>query len=123
MYHMVRVLVWFYVRLYRVCSTKMQLATVCLISFLLFLLLLPAQQNTNALLLKRNKQNHIIYLQNGGGCDQKPVSVQTMLASPTSKCPSLQLNVTKAPTAYFRWLADTLVPSIRPFIGTSGVAH
>lgn len=68
-------------------------------------------------------KNTFIYLQNGGGCDQNPVSVQTMLASPTSKCPSLQLNVTKAPTAYFRWLADTLVPSIRPFIGTSGVAH
>lgn len=72
---------------------------------------------------KHGINRNIIYLQNGGGCDQNPVSVQTILASPTSKWPSLQVNVTKAPTAYFRWLADTLVPSIRPFIGTSGWAH
>lgn len=64
-----------------------------------------------------------VYLQNGGGCDQKPVSVHTMLASPTNKWPSVQLNVTKAPTAYRRWLAEPLVPSIRPFIGTSGWGH
>lgn len=46
-----------------------------------------------------------------------------MLASPTKRCPSVQLNVTNAPTAYRRWLADPLVPSIRPFIGTSGWGH
>lgn len=43
--------------------------------------------------------NKKIYLQNGGGWLQNPVSVHTMLASPTSKCPSVQLNVTNAPTA------------------------
>lgn len=66
---------------------------------------------------------YLIFLQNGGGCDQNPVSVHTILASPTNKWPSLQLNVNKAPTAYFRWLADALVPSIWPLIGTNGWEH
>lgn len=46
-----------------------------------------------------NDEMKEIYLQNGGGWDQKPVSVQTIDASPTSRCPSVQLNVTRAPTA------------------------
>lgn len=61
------------------------------------------------------------YLQNGGGCDQSPVSVQMMLGSPTSVCPSLQLNVTKAPTVRRRWFK--LVPPMRPFSGATGVEH
>lgn len=64
-------------------------------------------------------------LQNGGGCDQNPVSVQTILASPSKKLPSLQLKVTSAPTAYRRGpgpvVVDTLdVASIFPFIGIIG---
>lgn len=65
------------------------------------------------------------YLQNGGGCDQKPVSVQTMLASPTSKCPSVQLKVTRDPTECFRCtlFACPEWPSMRPFNGTIGCVH
>lgn len=89
--------------------------------------LLVGRINLMAMAWRANeKWKEYEYVQNGGGCDQNPVSVQTMLASPTSKCPSLQLNVTNAPTAYFRWLADMpdmLVPSMRPFIGTSGCGH
>lgn len=40
-----------------------------------------------------------IYLQNGGGWDQNPVSVQTILASPSSWWASLQTNCTRLPTA------------------------
>lgn len=60
------------------------------------------------------------YLQNGAVCDHEPVSVHTMLASPTSKCPSLQLNVTNEPTAYLLWLTEPLAPSMRPLIGACG---
>lgn len=63
-------------------------------------------------------------LQKGGGADQIPFSVHTMLASPTNKCPSAQLNVTKAPTAYFRCPnVVELVPSIFPLEGIKGWGH
>lgn len=43
---------------------------------------------------------------------------------PCSTCPSLQLNVSKAPTAYFLWPGKTPdVESILPFNGISGWGH
>lgn len=69
------------------------------------------------------KNNINVYLQNGAVCDQDPVSVHTTLASPTSECPSLQLNVTNEPTAYFRLVADAVAPSMRPFMGACGCEH
>lgn len=72
-----------------------------------------------------NGMKCVEYSQNGGGCDQKPVSVHTMLASPTSRWPSVQLNVIRAPTGYLRCaeLAWPLWPSMRPLRGTRGCVH
>lgn len=74
---------------------------------------------------ERNGKFREIHLQNGGGCDQKPVSVHTILASPTSKCPSVQLNVTSDPTECFRCTLSACPewPSMRPFNGTIGCVH
>lgn len=54
--------------------------------------------------------------------------MQTILASPSKKCPSLQLNVIRAPTAYRRGPGPVVVEtldaaSIRPLIGTIGCGH
>lgn len=64
-----------------------------------------------------------VYVHKGGRCDQKPVSVQTIDPSPISKCPSLQLNVSNAPTAYRLCPKAPLVPSIFPFRGINGWGH
>jgi len=63
----------------------------------------------------------VVYLQNGGECDQNPFSVHMMLDSPTRVWPSLQLNVTRAPTVKRRWLR--LVPPMRPLSGAIGITH
>lgn len=63
-------------------------------------------------------------LQDGGGCDQDPVSVHMMLASPSRACAPLHVNCTRLPTAYLPPSMPAASDCIRlPFSGIAGGGH
>lgn len=65
------------------------------------------------------------FLQIGTGCDQSPLSVQIMDASPWSWCPGQQANCTKAPALYrrLRFLEPRSRSIRRPLFGGVGWGH